>query len=279
MARAKAKAAADDTVGATPAPKKRRGRPPKSSTAAAKATPTNGRKKRRVGRPPKAEAAATKKRVGRPPKADAAKTTKKRVGRPRKVVAEDDGRRVPVSAATTRAVAAAVRAADALKTERAALAEAVEASDAARTQARASGERRDKTLAKKARQKVQRITDKVTVRRTTVKETKANVVRHKAQDLLKARLNNIDVRLRRAEEEATASIESKVERETEKFRAATHEKLAKAAARKSRALNRQAEADRAALHTKYEETVQAADESLIPKERKKRRKRRKARAS
>lgn len=279
MARAKAKAAADDTVGATPAPKKRRGRPPKSSTAAAKATPTNGRKKRRVGRPPKAEAAATKKRVGRPPKADAAKTTKKRVGRPRKAVAEDDGRRVPVSAATTRALAAAVRAADSLKTERAALAQAVEASDAARTQARASGERRDKTLAKKARQKVQRINDKVVARRTTVKETKANVVKHKAQDLLKARLNNIDVRLRRAEEEATATIESKVERETEKFRAATHEKLAKAAARKSKARNRQAEADRAVLHSKYEETVQAADESLIPKERKKRRKRRKARAS
>ena len=42
-----------------------------------------------------------------------------------------------------------------------------------------------------------------------------------------------------------------MERETEKFRVATHEKLAKAAARKSRALNRQAEADRAALHSKY----------------------------
>ena len=284
MARAKAKAetAASEAAGSTPAPKKRRGRPPKSSTTA-KAAPagsrsSNGRKKRKVGRPPKADAApkTAKKRVGRPPKAKAETTTKKRVGRPRKAVAEDDGRRVPVSTATTRAVAAADRAADALKKERTTLAQAIAASDAARTRARASGERRDKTLAKKARQKVQRITDKVVARRTTVRETKANVVKQKAQDLLNARLNNIDVRLRRAEEAATANIQSKVDRDTEKFRTAAHEKLAKAEARKSKARSRQAEEDRAALRSKYEATVQAADESLIPKQRKKRRRRRAA---
>ena len=91
--------------------------------------------------------------------------------------------------------------------------------------ARATGQKRDKTLAKKARQKVQRVTEKVSVRRTAAREAKANVAKLKAQDLLDARMNNIDVRLRRAEEAATMRIEAKLDRQTEKFRATTLEKL------------------------------------------------------
>lgn len=309
MARAKSKAeptsAKASPAGEKPPAKKRRGRPPKSqpSSTTAKKAPTNGRRKRRVGRPPKTQAAkatkkataksrktspkaATKKRVGRPPKTAAAKakatrrttTAKKRVGRPRKAVAADDGRRIPVSAATTRALAAASRASDALKRERGALADAVDASTAARMKARASGQKRDKTSAKKARQKVQRITEKVSVRRTAAREAKANVAKLKAQDLLNARMNNIEVRLRRAEEAATDRIAAKLERQTEKFRTATLERLDKVEARKSKKRTRKAESDRAALLRKYDATVQAADDALAPKERKKRRRRR-ARAS
>ncbi|MCY3811674.1 MAG: hypothetical protein OXH15_07765 [Gammaproteobacteria bacterium] len=305
MARAKSKAertsAKTSPTGDKPPAKKRRGRPPKSqaSSTVAKKTPTNGRRKRRVGRPPKSQAAkatkatakstrktsaktATKKRVGRPPKTAAAKakatrrttTAKKRVGRPRKTVAADDGRRIPVSAATTRALAAASRASDALKKERGALADAVDASAAARTKARASGQKRDKTFAKKARQKVQRITEKVSVRRTAAREAKADVAKLKAQDLLDARMNNIEVRLRRAEEAATERIAAKLERQTEKFRAATLERLDKVEARKSKKRTRKAESDRAALRRKFQATVQAADDALMPKERKKRRRRR-----
>lgn len=311
MARAKSKAepnSAKTSPAADKPPKKRRGRPPKSqagssatgSTASgstAKKTPTNGRKKRRVGRPPKSQSAKvakqataksrkvsakTKKRVGRPPKTASAKakasrttvTAKKRVGRPRKTVAADDGRRIPVSAATARALTAVSRTSDALKKERAALADAVDASTAARVKARASGQKRDKTMAKKARQKVQRITEKVSVRRTAAREAKANVAKLKAQDLLDARMNNIEVRLRRAEEAATERIAAKLERQTEKFRAATLERLDKVEARKSKTRTRKAESDRAALLRKYEATVQAADETLVPKERKKRRRRR-----
>ena len=307
MARAKSKAettaAETSPAGDKPPAKKRRGRPPKSqpSGTTAKKAPTNGRKKRRVGRPPKSQAAkttakssrktspkaATKKRVGRPPKTAAAKskatrrttTAKKRVGRPRKTVAADDGRRIPVSAATTRALAAASRASDALKKERGALADAVDASTAARMKARASGQKRDKTLAKKARQKVQRITEKVSVRRTAAREAKANVTKLKAQDQLNARMNNVEVRLRRAEEAATERIAAKLERQTEKFRAATLERLDKVEARKSKKRARKAESDRAALLRKYEATVQAADDGLVPKERKKRRRRRAARSA
>ncbi|MCY4015417.1 MAG: hypothetical protein OXG82_22230 [Gammaproteobacteria bacterium] len=306
MARAKSKAeptsAKSSPTGDKPPAKKRRGRPPKSQpgSATAKKTPTNGRKKRRVGRPPKSQAAKatkkatakssrktspkapTKKRVGRPPKTAAAKakatrgttTTRKRVGRPRKTVAADDGRRIPVSAATTRALAAASRASDALKRERGALADAVDASTAARVKARASGQKRDKTLAKKARQKVQRITEKVSVRRTAAREAKANVAKLKAQDLLNARMSNIEVRLRRAEDAATERIAAKLERQTEKFRAATLERLDKVEARKSKKRARKAESDRAALLRKFEATVRAADDALVPKERKKRRRRR-----
>ena len=304
MARAKLKAepTSDKTspTGDTPPAKKRRGRPPKSqpSSTAAKKTTTNGRKKRRVGRPAESQAAKatkqatakssrktsaiapTKKRVGRPPKTAAAKakatgrTTKKRVGRPRKIVALDDGRRIPVSAATARALATASRASDALKKERGALADAVDASTAARVKARASGQKRDKTLAKKARQRVQRITEKVSVRRTAAREAKANVAKRKAQDILDARMNNIEVRLRRAEEAATERIAAKLERQTEKFRTATLERLDKVEARKSKMRARKAESDRAALRRKFEATVQAADDALMPKERKKRRRRR-----
>ena len=297
MARAKSKAestsAEASPIGDKPPAKKRRGRPPKSQqVSTAKKTPTNGRKKRRVGRPPKSQAAksspkaspkaATKKRIGRPPKTAAAKakatrrttTAKKRVGRPRKTVAADDGRRIPVSAATTRALAAASRASDALKKERGALADAVDASTAARTKARASGQRRDKTLAKKARQKVQRITEKVSVRRTAAREAKASVAKLKAQDLLNARMNNIEVRLQRAEQAATERVAAKLQKQTEKFRAATLERLDKVEARKSKKRARKAESDRAALRRKYEATVQAADDGLVPKERKKRRRRR-----
>ena len=258
----------------SPTPKKRRGRPPKASSA--KAPPTNGRRKRRVGRPPKAETqAAGKKRVGRPPKGEAASAG----ARKRRPVAEDDGRRVPVSTATTRAIEAVARTADALKKERAALADAVDASDAARAKARSTGLKRDKTAAKKARQKVQRLNDKVATRRTAAREAKANVTRQKAEDLLKARLNNVDVRLQRAEEAANERIQAKLDRQTEKFRTAAEEKLNKAEARKAKVRERQADADREALQKKYEATIRDADESLIPKERKRRRRRRKAQAS
>ena len=307
MARAKSKAkstaAGASPADDTPTPKKRRGRPPKSETSGtvAKTTPTNGRRKRRVGRPPKSQAAkkatakstrktsaksATKKRVGRPPKTASAKAkvkrrgaaAKKRVGRPRKTVAPDDGRRIPVSTETTRALAAAARALDALKKERDALAAATDASTAARMAARTSGQKRDKTLARKARQKVQRITEKVSVRRTAARQAKANVAKLKAHDLLNARMNNIEVRLRRAEEAAAERIEAKLERQTEKFRAATLDKLDRVEARKTKKRVRKAESDRAALRRKYEATVQAADDALAPKERKQRR-RRKARTS
>ena len=305
MARAKSKAgptsAESSSAGDKPPAKKRRGRPPKSqpSSTTAKKAPTNGRKKRRVGRPPKSQRAkatakstpktspkAAKKRVGRPPKTASAKakttsrtpTAKKRVGRPRKTVAADDGRRIPVSTATTRALAAVSRASDALRKERAALADAVDASTAARTKARASGQKRDKTLAKKARQKVQRVSEKVAARRTTAREAKSNVAKLKAQDLLNARMNNIEVRLRRAEEAASERIAAKLERETERFRVATLDKLDKVEARKSKKRVRKAELDRAALLRKYEATVQTADDALAPKERKKRR-RRKARSA
>lgn len=305
MARAKSKAeptsAKASLTGDEPPAKKRRGRPAKSqpSPTTAKKAPTNGRKKRRVGRPPKTQTAkatkkatakssrktspkaATKKRVGRPPKTTAkakatrgTATTKKRVGRPQKAVAADDGRRIPVSAVTTRALAAASRALDALKKERGALADAVDASTTARMKARASGQKRDKTSAKKARQKVQRITEKVSVRRNAAREAKANVAKLKAQDLLNARMNNIDVRLRRAEEAATERIAAKLERQTEKFRATTLEQLDKVEARKSKRRARKAESDRATLRRKFEATVQAADDALVPKERKKRRRRR-----
>lgn len=144
--------------------------------------------------------------------------------------------------------------------------------------ARATGQKRDKTLAKKARQKVQRVTEKVSVRRTAAREAKANVAKLKAQDLLNARMNNIDVRLRRAEEAATLRIEAKLDRQTEKFRATTLDKLGKVEARKKKKRARKAESDRAALQRKFEATVQAADDALAPKERKKRR-RRKARST
>jgi len=294
MARAKSKAeptsAQTSPTGDKPPAKKRRGRPPKNqpSSTAAKKRPANGRKKRRVGRPPKSQTAkataksggkaspkaATKKRVGRPPKTAAAKAKATRQITPRKTVSADDGRRIPVSAATTRALAAASRTSDALKKERGALADAVDASTAARMKARASGQKRDKTLAKKARQKVQRITEKVSVRRTAAREAKASVAKLKAQDLLNARMNNIEVRLRRAEEAATERIAAKLDRQTEKFRAATLEQLDKVEARKSKKRARKAESDRATLLRKYEATVQAADDSLLPKERKKRRRRR-----
>ena len=294
MARAKSKAqptsAKTSPTGDKPPAKKRRGRPPKAqpSSAAPKKAPTNGRKRRRVGRPPKSRTAnataksggkaspkaATKKRVGRPPKTAAAKAKAKRQTTPRKTVSADDGRRIPVSAATTRALVAAARTSDALKKERGALADAVDASTAARIKARGSGQKRDKTLAKKARQKVQRITEKVSVRRTAAREAKANVAKLMAQDLLKARMNNIEVRLRRAEETATERIAAKLDRQTEKFRAATLEQLDRVEARKSKKRARKAESDRATLLRKYEATVQAADDSLLPKERKKRRRRR-----
>ena len=144
--------------------------------------------------------------------------------------------------------------------------------------ARATGQKRDKTLAKKARQKVQRVTEKVSVRRTAAREAKANVAKLKAQDLLDARMNNIEVRLRRAEEAATERIEAKLDRQTEKFRATTLDKLDKVEARKRKKRARKAESDRAALLRKFEATVQAADDALAPKERKKRR-RRKARST
>ena len=282
MARAKSEpkstSATASPDGDTPTPKRRPGRPPKSETSgtADKKTPTNGRRKRRVGRPPKADAAkvakkatgkserktpattVAKKRVGRPPKTASAKAKstgstagdKKRVGRPRKAVGPDDGRRIPVSATTTRALAAATRAADALKKERNALASAVEASTTARMKARATGQKRDKTLAKKARQKVQRLSDKVAVRRAAAREAKANVTKLKAEDLLNARMNNIEVRLQRAEEAATATIEAKLERQTEKFRATTLDRLDKVEARKRKKRARKAESDRAALMRK-----------------------------
>ena len=300
MARAKSK-----TDAAVPATKKRRGRPPKATTTeAAKSVPTNGRKKR-VGRPPKAQsqkasagngrkratvattkkaktsaktsakanAKTTKKRVGRPPKAKA-DGAKRPVGRPRKSAPSDtDGRRIPVSVVTTRAQTAADRAGAALHKERQALAQAIDASDSARTKARSSGERRDKTAAKRARQKVQRITAKVTQHRSVAREAKAKVVELKAQDLLTARLKNIDARLRRAEELASTRIEAKVNRQTDKFRTATLNKLAKVEAKKAKVRSRKAETDRVALERKFSATIQTAQDALAPKPRKKRRRR------
>ena len=314
MARAKSKtdAPVTKTKTADTAPKKRRGRPPKATTAeAAKSVPTNGRKKR-VGRPPKAQSqkaaagngrkratvatttkaktsaktkskasaktsakanAATKKRVGRPPKAKAG-SAKRPVGRPRKSAPSDtDGRRIPVSLVTTRAQAAAAKAIAVLHKERQALAQAIDASDSARTKARSSGERRDKTAAKRARQKVQRIAAKVAQHRSVAREVKAKVVELKAQDLLTARLKNIDVRLRRAEELASARIEAKVNRQTDKFRTATLNKLAKVEAKKAKMRSRKAETDRAALGKKFNATIQAAQDALAPKPRTKRRRR------
>ena len=176
-----------------------------------------------------------------------------------------------MAVATTRAQAAAARAVAALHKERQALAQAVDTSDGARTKARSSGERRDKTAAKKARQKVQRIAAKVAQHRSAAHEAKAKVVELKAQDLLTARLKNIDVRLQRAEALASARIAAKVDRQTEKFRTATLNKLAKVEAKKAKTRSGKAETDRAALQRKFSATIQTAQATLVPKPRKKRR--------
>ena len=191
--------------------------------------------------------------------------------------ASHDGRHIPVSVATKRAEAAAERAIEALRKERRLMADAVAASAAARNKARATREPHDKALAKKARQKAQRLDAKVAVKRTTARKARADLAKLKAHDLMEARLNNVDVRLRRARAAAAERIDEKLETQTAKFRDALREKLAKAEERRDRARKREAKADRAALRRNYAAAVRAADESIAPKERKPRRRARRRR--
>ena len=226
------------------------------------------------------EAAETppKKRRGRPPKAatnakESAKASTKSAKAPakkKKAVSDEDGRRVPVSPATNRAARAAETAIASLKKDRQTLADAQGAAAAARDKARASGARTDKTALKKARAKVQRVSDRVVKARATVRQANARVVELKARDLLNARLNNVDVRLAQAEAIANERIETKLERAVEKFRSAEHAKLSRVEGKKAKQRKLDAEQQVAKLQKEYDERVQAAQESLEPKPRKKR---------
>ena len=225
-----------------------------------------------------ATGAASKKRRGRSPKGAAAKSTTvaKKTGRPAKAkqtISETDGRRVPVAPATNRAVGAAEKVIANLKNERQALAAAQSAASDARDKARATGAKTDKTAAKKARVKVERVTARVAKARATVREAKARVVELKARDLLNARLNNVNVGLEQAEALASERITTKLERAVEKFRSTEHAKLVRAEGKKAKQRKLAAEQRIAKLHKDFDGKVQAAQESLQPKPRKKRKRR------
>ena len=145
--------------------------------------------------------------------------------------------------------------------------------NAVRDKARQSGAKADKTAAKKARAKAQRISDRIVKTRATVRQAKARVVELKAHDLLNARLNNVNMRLAQAEALANERIETKLERAVEKFRSAEHSKLLRTEGKKAKVRKQVAERQVAKLHKEYDERVQAAQESLQPKPRKKRKRR------
>lgn len=233
---------------ATDAPKKRRGRPPKAASAAA--GPSNGRKTAKAKRPPAAQT---------PPKFD--------------------GRRIPTSPATTRAIGAAERAIKILKEERTALVSAEGSAGDARSKARTTGSRADKTAAKKARQKADRVSARVAKQRSAVREAKARVVELKAKDRLNARLHNIEQQLQQQATAASDRVSNKLERATAKFRATEEARLLRTERKKAKVREEGAEKRRAKLQKEYDEKVEAAQNSLVPKPRKQRKRRRKARTA
>ena len=235
---------------------------PRRKSTASEAAETPPKKRR--GRPPKAATTDAKQSAKAPTKSAKAPAKKK------KAVSDEDGRRVPVSPATNRAARAAETAIASLKKDRQTLADAQGAAAAARDKARASGARTDKTALKKARTKVQRVSDRVVKARATVRQAKARVVELKARDLLNARLNNVDVRLAQAETIANERIETKLERAVEKFRSAEHAKLSRVEGKKAKQRKLVAEQQVAKLQKEFDERVQAAQESVEPKPRKKR---------
>ena len=234
---------------------------PRRKSTASEAAETPPKKRR--GRPPKAATTDAKQSAKAPTKSAKAPAKKK-------AVSEQDGRRVPVSPATNRAARAAETAIANLKKDRQTLADAQGAAAAARDKARASGARTDKTALKKARAKVQRVSDRVVKARATVRQANARVVELKARDLLNARLNNVDVRLAQAEAIANERIETKLERAVEKFRSAEHAKLSRVEGKKAKQRKLDAEQQVAKLQKEFDERVQAAQESVEPKPRKKR---------
>lgn len=237
---------------ATDAPKKRRGRPPKAASAAAPsaAAPSKGRKSGKAQRAPAAQT---------PPKFD--------------------GRRIPTSPATTRAIGAAERAIKILKDERTALASAEGSAGDARSKARETGSRADKTAAKKARQKADRVSARVAKQRSAVREAKARVAELKAKDRLNARLHNISQQLQQQATAASDRVASKLERATAKFRATEEARLLRSERKKAKVREQGAQKRRAKLEREYSEKVQAAQNSLVPKPRKPRKRRRKAQAT
>lgn len=189
-----------------------------------------------------------------------------------------DGRRIPRSQQTVRAEGAAERAVNSLRAERKALAEARSVADGAREKAKASGGKGDKTAAKKARLKVDRIVDRVAKARTEVRQTTVRVAELKAEDRLKARHAHIEYRLKAAEAAAKERIETKLGRAVEKFETAERAKLERVERRKAKAFQAQMAAHRDKFQREHDETVEEAQLALEPKPRKKRRRRRRATA-
>ena len=150
------------------------------------------------------------------------------------------------------------------------MADAQAVANDAREKARATGAKTDKTALKKARTKVQRVSDRIVKSRASVRQAKARVVELKARDLLNARLNNVNVRLAQAEALADERVKTKLERAVEKFRGAEHAKLVRVEGKKAKQRKQVAEQQVAKLQKEYDERVQAAQESLQPKPRKKR---------
>lgn len=238
---------------ATDAPKKRRGRPPKAADAAAASNAGKAAKAGSKARSGGTAAAQT------PPKFD--------------------GRRIPTSPATTRAIGAAERAIQILKEERTALASAEGSADDARGKARETGNRTDKTAAKKARQRVDRVSVRVAKQRSAVREAKARVAELKAKDRLNARLHNIELHLQQQATAAEGRVANKLDRAIAKFRAAEEARLLRTERKKAKVREESADKRRAKLHKEYDGKVEAAKNSLVPKPRKPRKRRRRARAS
>lgn len=248
---------------ATDAPKKRRGRPPKAASAAAPKSAT------KAGATSATTGAGTGARKAKPGgRAPASQTAPK-----------FDGRRIPTSPATTRAIGAAERAIKILKEERAALASAEGSADDARSKARETGSRTHKTAAKKARQKADRVSTRVAKQRSAVREAKARVVELKAKDRLNARLHNVEQRLQQQATAANDRVTNKLERATAKFRAAEEARLLRTERKKAKVREQGAEKRRAKLQREYTEKLEAAKNSLVPKPRKPRKRRRKTAAA
>ena len=232
----------------------------------------------------KNSAAAPKKRRGRPPKAAStaapSKDAKAQSGRvpATQTPPKFDGRRIPTSPATARAIGAADRAIAVLKEERTALATAEDSADDARSKARATGNRTDKTAAKKARQKADRVSARVAKQRSAVREAKARVVELKAKDRLNARLHNIELQLQQQAAASSDRVANKLERATAKFRASEEARLMRTERKKAKVREQGAEKRRAKLRDEYAAKLEAAKDSLVPKPRKPRKRRRKARA-